>query len=479
VVASLLAHALVLLLLAAILVASHARPDRGAEIDAGFPGQLRDDVTSLAPSDRAGDPFTTLDSLDPPSVARERAPEVMKLAEMKDVPLGPTLNVEGAVGSLADSFDAAGPLVLPRLSTPFAGRRAEGRAMLVRRGGGTVESEKAVARGLDWIARHQRPDGGWGLDTAGQCAAPGCPPRPALSSDAAATGLALLPMLGAGHNLGEPGPYGDAVRRGVDWLLAHQKPDGDLSAGAGGNTMMYSHAIAAMALCEAYGLSKQERLREPAQRAVLFIDGAQNAMGGWRYNPGQDGDTSVLGWQMLALRSAHLAGLKVPPRALRGGSYYLDRAKADRFGYEYAYQPGSGASPVMSAEALLIRMYLGWRRSDKRMVKGVEKVAEHLFKSDERNLYYWYYATQLLHNIDDENWKRWNARVRDEVVSTQVQGDGCDRGSWDPAQPRPDRWGSQAGRLFTTALSLLNLEVYYRYLPLYESRDERPMAAAP
>jgi len=93
-------------------------------------------------------------------------------------------------------------------------------------------------------------------------------------------------------------------------------------------------------------------------------------------------------------------------------------------------------------------------------------------ESTERNIYYWYYATQLLHNMQNAAWKQWNNRLRDGLVSMQVRNKGCDYGSWDPLRPVPDRWGGEAGRLYTTAMSILTLEVYYRYLPLYKAGDQ-------
>src|SRR5262249_23474570 len=128
------------------------------------------------------------------------------------------------------------------LVAPFSGRQGPARSRLVRREGGTVESERAVERGLDWLVRHQRPDGPGSPHHKPQCrTGRGGPASPHADSDVAATGLALLAMLGAGQSHTEPGRFQDNVRRGLDWLLRVQKPDGDLFTG-GGNTHMYSHA---------------------------------------------------------------------------------------------------------------------------------------------------------------------------------------------------------------------------------------------
>ena len=125
----------------------------------------------------------------------------------------------------------------------------------------------------------------------------------------------------------------------------------------------------------------------------------------------------------------------------------------------------------MTAEALVSRQLLGWPRDNPSLIKGAGRVAAHLEKSDERNIYYWYYATQLLHNLKNKDWEKWNPHVREELIKTQVNDDSCAGGSWDPSDPSPDRWGEAAGRLFQTSLSILTLEVYYRYLPLYRTAD--------
>jgi hypothetical protein len=340
--------------------------------------------------------------------------------------------------------------------------------MMVRREGGTVQSEKAVEDGLDWMVRHQRPDGGWSLNFHAQCRGNGCPPQSAMESDTAATGLALLPLLGAGHIHTVKSRYQANVRQGIDWLIAHQQPTGELFIGGADTARLYSHAIASMALCEAYGLSGDPALRRPAQQALNFIVAAQNeADGGWRYFPGQAGDTSVFGWQMFALRSARLAGLTVPRNVMKGCKAYLDMAAVDARKTVYAYRPSRSPSPVMTAEALLARQYLGWPRDFPPLVKGAGRIAVDLEESKERNIYYWYYATQLLHHMKNQDWEKWNLRVREYLIGSQILADSSAKGSWDPFLPGPDRWGRSGGRLFMTSLSVLTLEVYYRYLPLY------------
>ena len=496
---SLLFHALILVMLGIYLYVS-TRQGGDKIIQGRFP-RLGDEVTSLVDSDHAGDPFTRIKSDEPPSLSLEKAAPDETKVNQPEIPgllkFGPELSSPEFVPERNPLLLAEGPksknvLKLfnpnsPRglatvisglhsedLTAPFSGRGDPTmKAKLLRREGGTVRSEKAVEDGLAWIIRHQRQDGGWSLNFHSQCNGPGgCPPHEVAESEAAATGLALLPLLGAGHIHTEKSRYQPNIRMALEWLVQHQQPDGDLYIGQGGQSQLYSHAIATMALCEAYGLSKDPKLREAAQRAIDFIAESQNPNdGGWRYRPGQAGDTSVFGWQMFALRSAKISGLKVPPSVIKGCRAYLDAATSDSSKVTYAYMPGLPPTPVMTAEALLSRQYLGWPRNFPPLVKGASRIAEHLLESQERNIYYWYYATQLLHNMQNKDWERWNVRVREGLIAMQITGTGCDKGSWDPFNPQPDRWARSGGRLFLTSLSILSLEVYYRYLPLYNVAD--------
>jgi hypothetical protein len=488
---SLLVHGLVLLLLALyVYVHSGRREDTIAGM-VGHP-QLTEDLTSLFESDHAGDPFTDVKSPEPPSLSIETPdpkidvisqPEIPKIARFLPELAGPEGPPElgPSLGTIVDpSPNANGKgaklasyrLHAEDITAPFSGRGGPSKAKLLRREGGTVHSEKAVDNGIDWIVRHQRSDGSWSLNFQTQCQGSGCIGQPSLETDTGATGLALLPLLGAGHIHTQKSRYQTNVRKGLEWLVDRQQATGDLFVGGAPMSYLYSHAIATMALCEAYGISGDPSLRRPAERALRFIVQSQSGeTGGWRYQPGQPGDTSVFGWNMFALRSARLAGIAVPKNVLRGCKYYLDSAAGDSSKVTYSYMPGRPVTAVMTAEALLSRQYMGWPRDFPPLVKGAKHVAVDLEQSEERNIYYWYYATQLLHNMQNDDWQRWNVRVRDGLVAMQVKGDGCDRGSWDPAWPQPDRWGQSGGRLFLTALSSLTLEVYYRYLPLYQPAD--------
>jgi hypothetical protein len=496
---SVLLHALMLLLLAFVIQISRTAGRPEQSIQAGIVDTQLGDVTSLVDATRSGDPFTKNDSPDPPSLGLDPGdsdlklvgqPEIASLAQFAPVMASPLMPSKAKPGTSPISFmnsRVKGPALegmmglsgfAESVTAPFSGRDGLTRAKLLRREGGTARSEKSVEDGLAWVARHQRADGSWSLIFQDQCQGEPCPLQPtSTQSDTAATGLALLPLLGAGHVHTVKCRYQDTVRRGLEWLTAHQNGDGDLFVGPPGMAYLYSHAIATMALCEAYGLSQDPSLKESAQRAVNFICGAQDPLGGgWRYFPGQPGDTSVFGWNIFALRSAHLAGLKVPQKVLKGCSKYLDQAALDKHRITYSYQPGRqrgiNLDAVMTTEALLSRQLLGWPRDFPALIKGVGMISAHLQESGERNIYYWYYATQLLHNMKGDKWERWNLKIREGLISMQIKDATCAHGSWDPFQPQSDVWARTAGRLYLTSLSLLTLEVYYRYLPIYRSFDE-------
>lgn len=354
------------------------------------------------------------------------------------------------------------PTDLPVL---LSGRSPQQRAALVRRDGGSPESEEAVERGLRWIARHQEPDGRWLLHAFHR--SPGCDGtcnHAGMPDDVAGTALAVLPFLGAGYTH-RAGPYQAEVRGGLTWLIRNQQSSGDLRAGGMGT--MYSHGLAAIVLCEAYALTNDSGLREPAQRALAFIVKAQHRNGGWRYQPGMQGDTSVLGWQVMALRSGQLGGLDVPEETLELARAYLTRAQVGKDGSQYGYVPGSSASSAMTAEGLLCRMYLGWEPSRGAVRQGASWLSRNALPS-ERNfdMYGIYYGTQVLHHVGGSPWQSWNKAVRDLLVATQ-QRDGHAAGSWSPHGGPHDRVG---GRLYMTSLAVCTLEVYYRHLPLYRAR---------
>ncbi|MDX1944557.1 MAG: hypothetical protein SFU86_04050 [Pirellulaceae bacterium] len=341
------------------------------------------------------------------------------------------------------------------------------------------QTEEAIEMGLAFLARYQMTDGGWSLQSF--------PENAGLATDTAATALAVLAFQGAGYNHREH-QYKDVVRGGIDFLVKSQKENGDLFVPLDDNSnrsvWLYSHSLAAIALCEAYGMTQDPALKEPAQKALDFILAAQHAeRGGWRYSPGVGTDTSVTGWMMMALKSGELANLNVPKDTYAKIDKWLDLAQqspAEPHLYRYnPYAPdteeqkhGRSASKTMTAVGLLMRLYTGWKRDNPNLAKGADYLKENLPaigtpREPQRDTYYWYYGTQVMFHMGGEHWQAWNSRLHPLIVNGQTKA-GPLAGSWDPRGAVPDRWGPHGGRLYVTALNLLSLEVYYRHLPLYE-----------
>lgn len=343
----------------------------------------------------------------------------------------------------------------------FEGRTKEARSRFGKPGLGTPESEDAVERGLAWLAAHQRPDGGWRFDLAETPCRGVCRNSGTVGTSTGATALALLSFLGAGY-LPSDSKYGETVNRGLYYLISHgveTKHGIDLQEGT-----MYAHGLAAIALAEAYAMSGDEGLRAPAQGAIDFICHAQHPHGGWRYYPGQPGDTTVFGWQLMALKSGQLGKLRVPSPVIELARQYLDSVQLDN-GSFYGYQkPAKDPSPT--AVGLLSRMYYGWRLGDNRLARGVEFLGKR--GPSPTDMYYNYYATNVLHHYGGPWWYGWNEQMRNFLVATQSR-EGHEAGSWFFV----DQHGNAGGRLYTTAMCIMILEVYYRHMPLYgeDSRD--------
>ena len=389
---------------------------------------------------------------------------------------------------------------LPEIPEVYRSRLAPDRTERALAAGATPASEQSVERALAWLARHQDADGKWDAGTvkarSGGRPIPGetnftshCPPGDLCvgecaygEADTAITGLALLAYLGAG-NTHQTGRYARNVALGLNYLLRTQRNDGDLRGDA--RTMgMYCHAIAALAICESYALTGDDRLRAPAQRAVGFLVASRTADGiAWRYAPGDPGggDTSILGWAVLVLKTAGEVGIAVPPNVPDGARRWLAAVAEGDHGGLAVYRPypkeGYPVTPTMTAEAWACRQFLGVGGPGQASAEAARYLLIHGPDRDPFNLYYWYYGTLAMFQNGGEPWERWNGRVRDQIVRRQVRGGHAD-GSWDPADCR-DRYDRLGGRVYTTALAALSLEVYYRYLRLYDDPSTLDPAPAP
>lgn len=367
------------------------------------------------------------------------------------------------------------------------------RRQVLLREGGTWRSENAVESALRWFKRHQSEDGRWAaVGYAANCqATPKCEPGSLDGTggsevDIALTGYAVLCYLGAGFDHFTPSRFTSPVRRGLEFLVASQQPDGLLGK------RTYEHAVAAYALAEAFAHTGDPTLRGPAQLAIAVIlqrqarGGGGEAQGrlGWDYEDGhaERNDASVSGWCVLALRAAAAGGLDVGT-GLGGARAWLERAwqaanpgwaqldaHRGRSSFPYVWDASSGAvlsdppgSPAhdLAPVGALCAAFLRHPAGDPMLETLCNHIeAWQLPMTYPCNTYYLYYDTAAVFQAGGERWKRWNAAVRDLLVGAQRGGTDCFTGSWDAhGTVFP---GHEVGRVLSTAYCCLCLEVYYR-----------------
>jgi Prenyltransferase and squalene oxidase repeat len=306
--------------------------------------------------------------------------------------------------------------------------------------------EKALAAGLDWLVKQQAADGHWSLDQgkdAGQ------------KDDVLGTALGLLPFMGAGRThkpVGKNTLHAKNVDRGLKWLLAKQDGDGKFSDNA------FSQAVATLALCEAYGMTADPQLKAPAQRAVNFLVGKQKPNGSWDGIPKAAGPGAAMGaWHLMAVKSAHMDGLNVPDATFVQYLKLLD-----------AQEDAKDPAPAALAAHMVCRRHMGWGPRHPQLQKKFEQLGKLLPDAKRKDIEYYFFATQVLYEEDlrvlpvGEPWKTWDPKIRDLLVDSQDQRE--EKGSWSPVG---DSLAPFGGRLMQTALSLLILEVNYRYLPVF------------
>jgi len=351
----------------------------------------------------------------------------------------------------------------------FGSRTGGGRRLMVMKHGGSKASESAVDKALEWLARHQEADGHWDSKKHGVVHA---------ACDTGMAGYALLAFLGAGHTE-KVGKYRDNVKRGVEWLIKKQAENGCLASQA--ENVGYNHPIAGMALAEAAGMGRDSYTKEAAQKALEYSvnihqcgDGSDKR--GWRYGIKQEpSDLSVSGWFVMQLKSAKVAGLKVPHGGFEGAEWFLNHVEDKTFAkdandpydngrHRYGYEVAAGqVTYTRTAIGILCRQFMGAKPEE--LQGGVEWFVKTggLPSKNVVLLYYWYYGTLCTFQQGGDVWKKWNDALKPTLLDSQCKG-GVNDGSWDYAGTA---YGESWGRVGSTALSAMCLEVYYRYLPMY------------
>jgi hypothetical protein len=417
-------------------------------------------VTENRVADPVSDPVQQESSSQPPSATANEN------SNRSEAPAGK------AVDASASRAETPAPA-----NNPYGGRTAGNRMRLVEGEGGNIHTEAAVVAALNWLAAAQSPDGHWDAERHGAGVERGTLGKnrngAGRDADTGITALALLAFLGAGHTHLE-GDYQTTVQHGLEFLLRSQAADGSLFGGAGLYAQMYCHSMATFALAEAQAMTGDARLGPGASRAVEFCIRAQHPTdGGWRYEVGNKGDTSQLGWQTMAIASGERAGVSVPLATWTGIDRFLRSVRRGQFGGLASYQQFSPMSTSMTAEALYCRLLLidkfGGALDERAALEAIRQILAQPPTRSQVNLYYWYYATLALHHRHtvneqaDEAWRDWNSALTTVLVESQI-ANGANAGSWEPDM----EWGGYGGRVYSTALAALCLEVYYRYLPTVE-----------
>jgi hypothetical protein len=442
---SLIVHVAIILLLALIPLSGKLR--ESISLLAGMSEDLgkQDDLAVMDIQSFTDDPLDTAD----------------EIAQMV-LPTLEAIEIQPITADLGSSVSLDVPM---SLRNGLRGRSGSMKDALLKAYGGTQGTEDAVAAGLEWLARNQKSDGSWSL--VGPYKDGGFS-----ENKPAATAMALLAFMGAG-NTHQSGEYRERVSKGIDYLIKLQSKDGFFAEQAAGNHRTYAQAQCSIAICELYGMTGDNAIRDVALRAVRYAQKAQSREGGWRYQPREGSDTSVTGWYVMALISARMAGLDVDSEILERIHKFLDTVqrrgrstRADPNGEQYAYQAYGNPIPSMTAEGMLCRLYLGWSTEDTRITEGAEHLNSNPISADEGRVayYYWYYATTTLHHIGGPAWRTWNDTMKTELPRMQIPS-GKERGSWPIAD---DYHAANAGRLYATCMALYCLESYYRHLPLSE-----------
>jgi len=487
VLASLVAHVMLLMLVAGMMLLQREETEAPTVLaQAAPPPPLIDE--DPPPDDPP--PPVPVETIEPQVVPTEVLADALDLIEKGD----PEQNAKSPFDSLSDNavIGVGGP--------PGGMKGGPGGP---GSGGPPRATEAAVQDALRWLADHQTPSGLWDADAfmhwdvhADKPASTG-PGNPVV--DVGLTGLALLAFEANGNSPSE-GAYADRVARGVNWLKSVQRDDG-LFGDEVGNPTLYNHAIATMAVGEAYWMTRRSPLlKSSLQDATGLILNARNDYGAWRYRlePTGDNDSSITGWMVFALKTAEAGGIAVDAGAWRGAEDWLasmEDKSTGRVGYVWEAGPGSlpsrpahlvdafpaERSEALTAVALLSRVFMTDGDSVRRwedhpqyesLRRQADLVRAKLPRWDESDgsidLYYWYYGTFAMNQWGGKHWRDWERALRDALLPNQRREDSADNhfGSWDPA----GAWGEEGGRVYSTALCALMLEVYYRYARVLGAR---------
>ena len=294
-------------------------------------------------------------------------------------------------------------------------------------------AEQAIARGLEYLEKTQRPDGSWGS-----------PPE----YSTALTSLSVLAYLACGHLPGR-GRYGPQVNRGIEYVLRSARPSGYIAVGS---SNMYNHGLSTLMLAEVLGETERREVRDTLEKAVDLIINTQNGRGGWRYQPRiADDDISVTVMQVMALRAARNVGVDIPVETIDRAVAYV-KSCANKDG-GFAYQPGGGSGFARTGAGLCSLQVCG-RYDAPELQPGLNYLFAHKDDKDISFFFYGlYYSSYAVYQAGGEYWDSWYRDISQKLLVLQ-QKDGS--------------WRGEAGSEYGTAMGVLVLAIPYRYLPIYQ-----------
>lgn len=313
----------------------------------------------------------------------------------------------------------------------------------------TPKLEEAVRRGFEALRRLQKSDGSYGQGRYG--------------SHVGVTSLGAIAFMADGNVPGR-GDYGDSVRKALDFILTHATETGLLVSDET-HGPMYGHGFATLFLGEIYGMNQSdEKVRDALVRAVQLIVSSQNDEGGWRYNPvPNDADVSVTICQVMALRSARNAGIKVPKSTIDDAIKYVRECQNDDGGFRYMKDTSGSAWPRTAAG--VASLFYAGVYEDRSIERGLDYIRANAFPrggranpqfgfSQPHYFYGHYYAVQAMYLAGGDRWREWWPAIREELLARQAPD-----GTWsDP----------QNGEAYGTAMALIVLQMPKRYLPIFQ-----------
>lgn len=373
-------------------------------------------------------------------------------------------------------------------SSPLSGRGGSAKGDALKEFGGDKLTERAVDDGLKWLMKHQSDNGAWSANRF----VDRCPAKEKCGTlheglgnfryDPGLTGLSLLCFLGAGYTHKNESVFRETVERTIAFLRSLQQSSGLLDAADQRN--MYNHSIATLALAEAYAMTNDPSLKNTVRKAVRYLEESQQQGGGWDYSDDRTNrnDVSISGWAIMALRAASVGGIEVSQETLEKTRTLIERRTVEKSGEVVYAEKGVGSGRKgngVAAVGILLRIYLGMKDAEPiqngalrllanrpdwdGMVKKRTEGDASIKAMIDNNIYYWYYGTLAMFHLGGEYWQKWNEALKENLLNKQCLV-GHRAGSWDP----DDGWMSQeGGRIYSTTLNVLNLEIYYRYIPTF------------